>query len=248
MSSNSQAGITTRVKGAALTAARQRRKLSQSQLARRIRMTCTTISMMESERCGASVETVGRIANELQVSTDFLLGKVEDPRPTGEIIYELRTKLARIHDLENGNGPMPVDDAAQAHIAIVEVDAAAGPGALVGYEHVIGDMKFPREWLRTQNLVAERCRLIRVVGESMEPTLPDSGLILVDLQRKERGDGKICVIRIGDDLIVKRTVEDRQAGWLLWSDNPDKRVWPSVPWPDDAEVVGQVRWVSRTLK
>ena len=108
---------------------------------------------------------------ELQVSADFLLGKVEDPRPTGEIIYELRTKLAQIHDLENGTGPMPVDEAAKEHIAIVEVDTAAGAGALVGYEHVIGHMKFAREWLRTQDLVAERCRLIRVIGESMEPTL-----------------------------------------------------------------------------
>ena len=108
---------------------------------------------------------------ELQVSADFLLGKVEDPRPTGEIIYELPTKLAQIHDLENGTGPMPVDEAAKEHIAIVEVDTAAGAGALVGYEHVIGHMKFAREWLRTQDLVAERCRLIRVIGESMEPTL-----------------------------------------------------------------------------
>ena len=127
MSPNSQERVATRVKGTALIAARRRRKLSQSELARRIGKSCTTISMMEAERCGASIETVGEIAQELEVSTDFLLGKVEDPRPTGEIIYELRTKLARIHDLENGNGSMPVDDAAQDHIAIVEVDAAADP-------------------------------------------------------------------------------------------------------------------------
>lgn len=74
----------------------------------------------------ASVETVGEIAQELQVSTDFLLGKVEDPLPTSEIIYELRTKPARIHDLENGSGPMPVAEAAQEHVAIVEVDTATG--------------------------------------------------------------------------------------------------------------------------
>lgn len=247
MAPNSQARIATRVKGTALIAARRRRELSQSELARRIGKSCTTISMMEAERCGASIETVGEIAHALRVSTDFLLGKVKDPRPTDDIVYELRTKLARIHDLENGTGPM-VEEAAQEHIAIVEVDAAAGPGALVGYEHVIGDMKFPREWLRTQDLVAERCRLIRVVGESMEPTLPDRGVILVDLQRKERRDGQICVIRIGDDLIVKRTVEDAHAGWLLKSDNPNKDTWPSEPWPDEALVVGQVRWVSHTLR
>lgn len=247
MASDSQARIATRVKGNALTAARRHRKLSQSELARRIGMTCTTISMIESERCGASVETVGKIAQELQVSTDFLLGRVEDPRPTRDVVYELRTKLARIHDLENGMGPLPVDEAAQEHIAIVEVDAAAGPGALVGYEHIIGHMKFPHEWLRTQDLVPDRCRLIRVTGESMEPTLPDKSLIMVDLQRNERRDGKICVLRIGDELIVKRTVEDKRAGWLLRSDNPDKRVWPSRPWPDEAKVVGRVRWVGCTL-
>ena len=247
MSSNSQARIATRVNGTALIAARRRQKLSQSELARRIGKSCTTISMMEAERCGASVETMGEIARELQVSTDFLLGKVEDPRPTSDIIYELRTKLARIHDLENGSRPMPVAEAAQEHIAIVEVDTAAGAGALVGYEHVIGHIKFPRDWLRTQDLVAERCRLIRVIGESMEPTLPDKALILVDLRRNKRRDGKICVIRIGEELIVKRTVEDDHAGWLLVSDNPEKRVWPSRPWPDNAEVVGRVRWASRTL-
>ena len=81
----------------------------------------------------------------------------------------------------------------------------------------------------------------------MEPTLPDKALILVDLRRNERRDKKICVIRIGEGLIVKRTVEDDRAGWLLVSDNPNKRMWPSRPWPNDAEVVGQVRWVGRPL-
>ena len=236
-----------RVKGTALIAARRRRNLSQSELARRIGKSCTTISTMEAERCGASLETVVELAEKLQVSADFLLGKVEDPRPTSEILYEVRTQRAQIHDLENGTGPMPVNEAAQEHIAIVEVDTAAGAGALVGYEHVIGQMKFTREWLRTQNLVTERCRLIRVIGESMEPTLPDKALILVDLQRDEPRDGKICVIRIGEELIVKRTVENDSGGWLLVSDNPNRRTWPSRPWPNDAKVVGQVRWVGRTL-
>ena len=203
---------------------------------------------MEAERCGASVETVAQIAHQLGVSTDFLLGKVDDPRPTGDIIHELRSKLARLHDLEQGTGPPPAEEVAQEHIAVVEVDTAAGAGALVGYEHVIGHVKFARNWLQTQNLVADRCRLIRVVGESMEPTLPDKALILVDLGCKERQNRKICVIRNGDELIVKRMVEDADAGWLLVSDNPNKRLWPSRPCPDEAEVVGHVRWFSHTLR
>ena len=97
-----------------------------------------------------------------------------------------------------------------------------------------------RAGLNTRNC-SEGSWLIRVTGESMEPTLPDKSLILLDLQGNERRDGKICVIRIGEELIVKRTIEDDRAGWLLVSDNPDRRTWPARPWPDEAEVVGQVR-------
>ena len=96
-------------------------------------------------------------------------------------------------------------------------------------------------------MAAERCRLIRVVGESMEPSLADKAPIMVDLSRNERRDGKVFVIRIGEELVVKRTIEDSEAGWMLVSDNPDKDLWPNRPWPADAETVGEVCWTGRTL-
>ena len=46
----------------------------------------------------------------------------------------------------------------------------------------------------------------------MEPTLADKASILVDLGRSERRDGKVFVIRIGEELVVKRTVEYDEAG------------------------------------
>ena len=68
-------------------------------------------------------------------------------------------------------------------------------------------MRFGREWLRTRNLVADRCRLIRVRGESMQPTLRDKASFMIDLARNERRNDKIFVIRRGEELIVKRTIE-----------------------------------------
>ena len=56
----------------------------------------------------------------------------------------MELRLVRIHDIENGTWPMPAGEPAQEHIAIVEIDTAAGAGALVGYQHVIGHMKFTR--------------------------------------------------------------------------------------------------------
>lgn len=35
--------------------------------------------------------------------------------------------------------------------------------------------------------------------------------------------------------------------WLLVSDHPDKRAWPSLPWPDEATVIGEVRWLRRSF-
>ena len=78
--------------------------------------------------------------------------------------------------------------------------------------------------LGSLSAAAHECRVIRVLGDSMEPTLADGCSILVD--------------RAGRD-----GVDD----WRLVSDNPDKQAWPTLHWPDDAPVIGEVRWVGRTF-
>ena len=229
-----------------LREARKRARLTQTELAKRVGTASTQISMLESGNTTASLQKAARIARFLNVSTDFLVGYADDPRRTADFIHELQLT-------QRGNGrhaapPTPGDEQApQEDIAILEVDTAAGAGALVGYEHVVGHRKFPRAWLQEQNLTADQCRLIRVVGESMEPTLSDKASILVDLSRNERQDGKVFVIRLGEELVVKRTIEDGEADWMLMSDNPDKTLWPNRPWPNGAAVIGQVCWTARTL-
>ena len=46
--------------------------------------------------------------------------------------------------------------------------------------------------------------------------------------------------------MVKRAWRTRE-GWQLLSDNPDKGRYPTVPWPADAVVRGQVVWTGKTL-
>ncbi|MYD92950.1 MAG: hypothetical protein F4Y02_04510 [Chloroflexi bacterium] len=53
----------------------------------------------------------------------------------------------------------------------------------------------------------------------MEPTLPDGCSILFDRNRRTPRDGRICVVRAGEGLIVKRAAR-RGRGWELASDNP----------------------------
>lgn len=60
--------------GARLRQARERRGLSQRDLARRARVTYSAIALLESgERTGIGLEQLRRLARVLRVTTDYLL-------------------------------------------------------------------------------------------------------------------------------------------------------------------------------
>ncbi len=129
-------------------------------------------------------------------------------------------------------------------VAVRELAAAAGGGALDLDETITGYAGFRRTWLDRHALDPAHCSVIKVMGDSMEPTLPQHCSILVDHRRRCRRGGHIYVIRAEDGLIVKRAGKDAAGGWLMVSDNP---AWPPAPWPADAAVVGEVKWMARTL-
>ena len=56
------------------------------------------------------------------------------------------------------------------------------------------------------------------------------------------------VICIGNELIAKRVVRDREAGWLLVSENPDKKAFPIQTWPDDARAIAEVNWHGQSFR
>ena len=125
---------------------------------------------------------------------------------------------------------------------------SAGSGDAAGDERVTGRLKFRMTWLARHGLVARNCRVIGVIGESMEPTLADGCSILVNHASRRRHLGHIYVVRTGDGLVVNRAGRDPVGVWQLVSDNPDKLIWPNRPWPPDAEIVGEVRWTARTFR
>ena len=107
--------------------------------------------------------------------------------------------------------------------------------------------KFAHPWVREHGLKAHLCQIVRVAGEAMEPTIPDGALILINTEGTEHRDGKIYVLRIGEEVLIRRLIHDPDAGWLLHSDNPDKAAWPTQPWPENAITVAEVRWLGRTF-
>lgn len=62
-----------------LRAARELRKWSQDELAEKAGMPPSSIAHFESGSRKPSFDTLRRLANALEVTTDYLLGRVEDP-------------------------------------------------------------------------------------------------------------------------------------------------------------------------
>ena len=88
-----------------------------------------------------------------------------------------------------------------------------------------------------------QCDVIRVSGESMDPTLPDGCSILVDRSRRRRRHGRIYVARTDEGGVVKRLLHVR-GHWTLSSDNT---AWKPRTWPPTAEIIGEVRWMAQSF-
>jgi transcriptional regulator with XRE-family HTH domain len=71
------------------------RKWSQSQLAERARMPPSSIAHFETGKRKPSFDTLRRLANALDVTTDYLLGRVDDPAlaEAGDPLYRDMGKL-----------------------------------------------------------------------------------------------------------------------------------------------------------
>ena len=129
-------------------------------------------------------------------------------------------------------------------VEVLEFAAGAGDGSAVGQEPRAGVVWFRRDWLQRLGLDAAQCAMLRVQGESMEPTVPAGSSILVDRSRTRRRDGEIFALRTAEGMVVKRAVKGADGGWQLASDHA---AWEPVAFPADAVIVGRVVWTARAL-
>lgn len=108
-------------------------------------------------------------------------------------------------------------------IEVIQYDfkASAGAGCLVVSENPVAKFEFSKEWLVKQSLYGKHLTIVPVFGDSMEPTLMDEDLMLVEVieEPKQLNDG-IYVFRIDDSILVKRLQFDfAMRGYHATSDN-----------------------------
>ena len=125
-----------------------------------------------------------------------------------------------------------------------EVQLTDGSGVPLDDTARVGYFAVHRMWLDRHRLDATQCAIVRMRGESMEPTLNDGSTILVNRAQRRRRSGRLFAVRTDEGLVVRRLRKDPDGDWLLVSDHPD---WEPRPWPASAEILGQVRWATRTF-
>ena len=88
-------------------------------------------------------------------------------------------------------------------------------------------------WARTDRLTC-----IRAAGDSMEPTVRDGDLVVLDRDRPAPLDAELFVVRTREGVVIRRLrrVGDR---WNLISDNPTH---PSRAMTESDRIVGRVAW------
>ncbi|MFN7544623.1 MAG: helix-turn-helix domain-containing protein [Acidobacteriota bacterium] len=69
--------------------ARQMRALSQSDLAEKTGLQPSAVSHFETGRRAPSFDNLKVLSDALQVTTDYLLGRVDEPRLTGAVASQL---------------------------------------------------------------------------------------------------------------------------------------------------------------
>jgi len=165
--------------------------------------------------------------------------------PHEAIVNNLRDTDANLEYIFYGLGEMKIsprlnlgDDAPVGKIAVKlfqDISASAGFGCLNG-DHCEYDMIFVDHNLlpRTSSKLIEA---IKVSGDSMNQTLNDGDMIFVDKLQHEIKNGKIFIIRMNDEIFVKRLFVAHN-GLIVKSDNPDYPQFNIKK--DEIEILGQV--------
>jgi phage repressor protein C with HTH and peptisase S24 domain len=159
-------------------------------------------------------------------------------------------KLARVLDLEFYFGPsrVPISNHQKigldfARIPRYEAQLAAGPGSQNADNLPVSSLAFRVDWLSKIGVNPKHCCIVNVSGDSMEPTLYDGDLVMIDQQATTFRNNKLfAFVNADGDAQVKRITVHPEA-LVLQSDNRDYDAqFLSKPDANRLTIIGQVVW------
>jgi phage repressor protein C with HTH and peptisase S24 domain len=183
-----------------------------------------------------------RLSREAEVSYDVV--RELHRRPNSTTGAENAERLAQVLGLSGGAAEVMAPSDSDDLVPVYNVAASAGPGALIDWhEEVVERLAFPPGYLRhITSANPKYLAIISVKGRSMEPTLREDDVVMIDTAKRDLSFEGIFVIRDGgQSMLVKRISRASRRGFvMLVSDNRDHP--PVERALDDIEVIGKVIW------
>lgn len=148
--------------------------------------------------------------------------------------------------------PEPTTEGEEGFIRVpmLSVRASAGTGRIAAdVDHEAeGIVSFREDWLRGIGLIPGRAEAMAAVGDSMEPTIRDGDLLLVDRSIDRVVNHGIYVLVYNGVVLVKR-IQMRLDGSLVLKSDNDRYNEETVPATDATELIieGRVRWFGRMI-
>ena len=210
-------------------------KITQESLAERLGVTQGAVAHWLSGRREPDLETISRVLAVLDMP-GLQIGENSDGK-TG----------ADDHHGPDENGSPSKKD----YALIPQYTARASAGKGYHNDHIElsegQGLVFKRDWLKRLSLKEGTSCVIYAEGSSMEPTISDGDVLLIDRASTEPRSGKVYAIQRPDGSIsVKRLVQTFAGGWVVRSDNPDKTLYPDEPISADdlqqIEIIGRSVW------
>ena len=115
-------------------------------------------------------------------------------------------------------------------------------------EYYHGDPEgFDYEWCQSLGIDSHEMGWVIIEGDSMSPELDDGDSVLIDMTKSNIADGRVYLIRYGDEFRVKR-LQKTLGGIRIINSNPDKTSYPDEIVKGEQlkhiEVIGRVVWRS----
>lgn len=160
----------------------------------------------------------------------------------------LRTSVAYL--VGEVDAPDQADSTELAEYAVIPQYTArgsTGPGFGNDHVEIKGGLVFKQDWLRRMSLRADKLSVIYAKGMSMEPTITDGDVLLLDESQREPISGRIYALSRPDgEISIKRLIRQHTGGWLIRSDNENKARYPDEPATDTEvghlKIEGRIVW------
>lgn len=161
-----------------------------------------------------------------------------------------RCKLHEISPTLAAQLPAQAPDSSDEEFADVvhlDVNVAAGHGSVPHFEEELGTLKFRRDFLKSLGVSEANAVVVTAKGASMEPTIPNGSMLLVNRANREPRANAIYVFHLrGNGLVVKRVA--RSGGqWVARSDNDDRQAFPDFGFDEGDTLIGRAVWLGSRL-